>query len=219
MEVFETLHAFSWFNPSANNCNAYFIDGEKRILIDPGHYHLFEHVREGLSRLSLKAEDMDVIIITHGHPDHLEGARLFAGTSTLIAMHALELDFIRNMAPHYGEALGIKEFEPQILLRDGELHIGNVRFLVIHTPGHSPGSICLYWPEKKALFTGDVVFRQGVGRTDLPGGNGQALKDSIQKISGLDVEYLLPGHGDLVSGHQSVKKNFTDIASFWFSYL
>jgi glyoxylase-like metal-dependent hydrolase (beta-lactamase superfamily II) len=94
-----------------------------------------------------------------------------------------------------------------------------VNFQVIQTPGHSPGSICLYWSDRKVLFTGDVVFDQGIGRTDLPGGNGRALKESIKSISRLDVEYLLPGHGEIVSGREAVKANFTDIERMWFPYL
>ncbi len=90
---------------------------------------------------------------------------------------------------------------------------------VIHTPGHSPGSVSLYWHEKKALFTGDVVFKQGVGRTDLPGGNGEILKESIKRLSHLDVEEMLPGHGEIVSGGELVKTNFQEIERLWFADL
>jgi len=99
------------------------------------------------------------------------------------------------------------------------LKIGNLNFEVIHTPGHSPGSVCLYWPDRKTLFTGDVVFNQGVGRTDLPGGDGEKLKESIRKISRLDVDYLLTGHGDIVAGEEAVKQNFKAIEDFWFGYI
>ena len=219
MKIFENLHAFLWLDPTANNCNAFLIDGDKKILVDPGHYHLFGHVRDDLSKLSLSPKDIDFVIITHGHPDHMEGVKLFAETSTLIAMHATEMDFIKRVAPHYGDSLGITGFEPQILLHEGNVHIGNLTLDVIHTPGHSPGSICLYWPDKKALFTGDVVFNQGVGRTDLPGGNGEDLKKSNKRISHLSVDYLLPGHGDMISGHDQVNANFKDIERYWFAYL
>ena len=137
----------------------------------------------------------------------------------MIAIHAAELDFIKQMAPHYGETLGISGFEPDILLQEGDLKIGDLSFEVIQTPGHSPGSICLYWPDKKVLFTGDVVFSQGIGRTDLPGGNGEQLKESIKKISRLDAEYLLPGHGDIVSGLEEIRANFANIERNWFPYL
>jgi hydroxyacylglutathione hydrolase len=219
MKIFDDLHAFLWLNPAENNCNAFFIDGEKRILVDPGHYHLFGHVREELAGLSLTPDEIDIVIITHGHPDHMEGIKIFEATSTMIAIHAAEMDFIKQVAPHYGKALGVSDFEPEILLQEGYLKVGDLSFEVIQTPGHSPGSICLYWPDKKVLFTGDVVFNQGIGRTDLPGGNGKELKESIKKISRLDAEYLLPGHGDIVSGREAVKTNFANIERDWFPYL
>ena len=94
-----------------------------------------------------------------------------------------------------------------------------MNFRVINTPGHSPGSVCLYWLDNKVLFTGDVVFNQGVGRTDLPGGNGLELKESIKLLSGLEVEHLLTGHGDIISGRELVASNFEFIERFWFDYL
>jgi len=187
--------------------------------VDPGHYHLFGHVRDDLAGLSLSPDEIDIVIITHEHPDHMEGVKVFAGTPTMIAIHAVEMDFIKKIAPHYGDTLGVSDFEPDILLNEGDLKIGDLSFEVIQTPGHSPGSICLYWPDKKVLFAGDVVFNQGIGRTDLPGGNGEKLKESIKKISSLDVQYLLPGHGDIVSSREAVKTNFTNIERDWFPYL
>jgi hydroxyacylglutathione hydrolase len=219
MKLLDNLHVFLWNSMTANNCNTYFIDGEKRILIDPGHYHLFDHVRDEFDRLSLSPQDMDMVIITHGHPDHMEGVRVFQGTDAVVAVSSAEMAFIQTVAPHYGEALGIHGFEPQILVQEGSLKTGDLAFEVIHTPGHSPGSICLYWPDRKVLFTGDVVFNQGIGRTDLPGGNGKELKESIRRISRLDVEYLLTGHGDIVAGRENVEQNFKTIEAYWFAYL
>ncbi len=219
MLVSDNIHIFLWNDSTANNCNAFFIDGDKQILIDPGHDHLLEHVRDHLGALSLSFDDVDIVIITHGHPDHLEGVKSFNVSSTLIAIHELELEFIKKEAPHYVESMGLMDFEPDILLQAGELIIGGVRFQIIHTPGHSPGSFCIYWPDRKALFTGDVVFNQGVGRTDLPGGDGQALKESIRTLSQLEVEHLLPGHGEPISGRDLVKSNFADIERVWFDYL
>jgi len=219
MEISENLYAFLWLNPTTNNCNSYFIDGKKKILVDPGHYHLFGHVKDGLSSLSLTPEDIDVVIVTHCHPDHLEGVKIFVDTPASIAIPKVEMDFIKQVAPHYGEALGVPNFEPAILLQEGDMKIGDFGFQVIHTPGHSPGSVCLYWPDRKVLFTGDVVFYQGVGRTDLPGGNGEHLKASIKRISQLEVDYLLSGHGNVVSGRDLVKANFSEIERLWFAYL
>lgn len=219
MKIFDGLHAFMWDNPQANNCNTFLIDRDKKILVDPGHRHLFGHVHGGLYTLSLDPQDIDLVIITHGHPDHMEAVKIFAGTSTLIAVPAIEMDYIRNMPPHLTSALGVADFEPDILLREGDLQVGNLDLKVIHTPGHSPGSICLYWPEAKVLITGDVVFYQGIGRTDIPGGDGKKLKESINRISRIDADYLLTGHGDIVPGRELVKANFEEIKRIWFSYL
>jgi hydroxyacylglutathione hydrolase len=219
MEILENLFAFLWLNSSANNCNTFLINGTKKILVDPGHEHLFGHVRDELARLSLSLEDIDVVVITHGHPDHMEGVRSFADTPALTAVRVAERAFNIQTASRYGDAPAITHFEPDLLLRGGELNIGDMLFEVIEAPGHSPDSICLYWPDRKVLFSGDVVFNQGVGRTDLPGGNGEQLKESIRMLSELEVDYLLPGHGDPVIGRDRVKANFSEIERVWFAYL
>jgi glyoxylase-like metal-dependent hydrolase (beta-lactamase superfamily II) len=219
MKISEGLHAFVWRDTTANNANTYLIKGSKTILIDPGHQLLFENVKDHLSKLTITPHDIDLVILTHGHPDHVEAVRAFTNSRALIALHQAELDFIRRLAPHYGAAMGIKEFEPQILLQEGELQVGNMTFQIIHAPGHSPGSICIYWPQEKALITGDVIFYQGLGRTDLPGGNGQTLKESIKRLARLEVEHLLPGHGETLSGRALVKKNFSEVERVWFQYI
>ena len=219
MKISENLHAFVWKDPTANNSNTYLISGSKIILIDPGHYHLFGNVKDHLSKLSMTLQDIDLILLTHAHPDHVEAVRAFSNSRALIALHEAELDFVKELAPHYGTVMGIADFEPQILLQEGELKVGTMKFLVIHAPGHSPGSVCVYWPQEKTLITGDVIFDQGIGRTDLPGGNGQALKESIRRLSRLEVEQLLPGHGEALSGAALVKRNFSEVERVWFQYI
>ena len=76
-KVFEGLYAFIWQDNRQNNCNSYLIDDGKRILIDPGHSHLFSHVEQGLASLKIDTASIDLIIITHAHPDHMEAAQLF----------------------------------------------------------------------------------------------------------------------------------------------
>jgi len=212
-KIFDGLYAFIWQDYAQNNCNSYLIDSGKKILIDPGHKHLFGHVLGGLASLNISPDMIDIVVATHGHPDHLEAVDAFT-SPTKFTMHLLEYEYLLKL-----EGIYYQIPEPDFFLKQGDLTIGTELFEVIETPGHTPGSICLYWKANKVLFTGDVVFQQGIGRTDLPGGNGSQLKESIKKIMGLDVEYLLSGHGDIVSGRTAVAENFRAIRDYWFQYL
>jgi glyoxylase-like metal-dependent hydrolase (beta-lactamase superfamily II) len=213
MKILEGLYGFIWQSASENNCNSFFVDGAKKILIDPGHRHLFQHVKRGLAQIETTPEQIDVVLVTHGHPDHLEMVGSF-GPSTRWAMSRIDYEFVMK---YIGSHMDFPA--PAFFLQEGDLVIGDKTFRVILTPGHSPGSVCLYWTEKKVLFTGDVVFSQSIGRTDLPGGSGKQLKESISKLAELDVEVLCPGHGDVVAGRENVKKNFKLIKDFWFNQL
>jgi glyoxylase-like metal-dependent hydrolase (beta-lactamase superfamily II) len=206
MEVFKDLHAFIW-QSYPHNCNTYLIDGEKKILIDPGFAPLFSHVEPQMADLGVAVSDIDVVVATHGHPDHIDAVGLFP-KPTLFAMNEEEYEFIGG---------GQYFSRPDILLIDGETTIGEQTFRIIVTPGHSPGSVCLYWPERKALFSGDLVFNRNIGRYDLMGGDFELLKDSVRKIAELDCEYLLPGHGDMLVGREVIKANFEMIEDFWFN--
>jgi len=221
MIITDNLHAFIWDSMSVNNCNTYLIDGPKPILIDPGHVRLFDHVETGLDELGLTIDDISLVLCTHGHPDHLEAVQLFKDTPALFAIHETEWQWIQSRKEHVQERLGksLGLFEPDFLLREGTLSFGEMEFQVIHTPGHTPGSACIYWPEKRALFTGDLIFENGLGRTDLPGGNGEQIKTSIRSVSGLDAQWMLSGHGDVISGAAQVKKNFDDVIGYWFNYV
>jgi glyoxylase-like metal-dependent hydrolase (beta-lactamase superfamily II) len=221
MKLTDNLHAFIWQSMTANNCNAYFIDGPSRVLIDPGHRALFEHVQRGLEDLDLSIKDIDVVICTHAHPDHLEAVPLLKNTAALFTMHETEWQWAatigKQMSPSFG--IDINELRPDFFLTEGNLSLDGLDLDIIHTPGHSPGSVSLYWPQQKALFTGDLVFKEGVGRTDLPGGDGSQLKESIKGLKNLDVEWLLSGHGEVLSGSENVKKNFENVESFYFRYV
>jgi len=221
MQIVNNLHAFIWQSMTANNCNAYFIDGPTRVLIDPGHRALFEHVERGLRDLGRKPDDIDLIICTHAHPDHLEGVQLFKQKSVLFTLHETEWHWAKTAGKQMSAAFGIdiEAFSPDFFLKEGQLSLDGLEMQVFHTPGHSPGSVCLYWPMQKALFSGDLVFKEGLGRTDLPGGDGTTIKESIKRMSQLDVELLLSGHGEIVSGAQEVKSNFDQIEDFWFRYV
>lgn len=207
------LYGFIWQDYRQNNCNSYLIDGDRRILIDPGHSHLFTHVEQGLRSLGIDVASIDLVLVTHAHPDHMEAALLFKKPS-LLTMSEKDFTYLRELAGDY-----YRIPEPDFFLQEGDLEIGGLQFEVIDTPGHTPGSICLYWPKQGALFTGDLVFDQGIGRTDLPGGSGRHLKESIVKVEALQAKFVLPGHGGVVSGATAVSENFRQVRDHWFKYL
>jgi glyoxylase-like metal-dependent hydrolase (beta-lactamase superfamily II) len=221
MKLTDNLHAFLWQSMTTNNCNAYLIDGPSRVLIDPGHRAQFEHVQQGLEQLELSVNDIDLVICTHAHPDHLEAVALFKDTPTLFTLHETEWQWAVTIGKQMSAAYGIDidDFRPDFFLKAGTLSLDGLELDIIHTPGHSPGSVTLYWPLQKALFTGDLIFKEGLGRTDLPGGDGSKLKESIKGLKDLDVEWLLSGHGEVLSGAEKVKKNFEDVESFYFAYV
>jgi hydroxyacylglutathione hydrolase len=213
MRLSDDLYAFPWQSFTENNCNSYLIEGAFRILIDPGHQHLFHGLKDSLQVMGIGLGDIDLIIATHIHPDHIEAVQSFSSLSTMVTIHVEECRYFRETIARY------PQFEFDFFLTEGSLRAGDVELEVIHTPGHSPGSICIYWPFRKALFAGDVIFEQGVGRTDLPGGRSDQLKDSIRRLSSLDVELLLPGHGTIIRGKEEVARNFALVEQVYFGLL
>ena len=215
MRLSDELHAFPWRALNVNNCNSYLIDGPFKILIDPGHQDLFPELGNSLHSINIRLEDINLIIATHIHPDHIEAVQSFSSLSTMVTIHETEYHYFQERAA-YHQGFNI---EPDFLLTEGTLRAGNIELEVIHTPGHSPGSTCLYWPSHKALFAGDVIFEQGVGRTDLPGGSGDQLKKSIGRLSSLNIELLLPGHGNIIRGQKEIARNFSLIENTYFGIL
>ena len=195
MKILENLHGFLWNSMSANNCNTYLIDGPMRVLIDPGHLHLFGHVEAGLRQLRLGMDDMDLVVATHCHPDHLEAAKLFKDRQATFTVNETDWGLAKEMGRYLGASLETDAWSPAFFLQEGDLVVKGMLFRVIHTPGHSPGSISLYWPEQKALFTGDVIFKDGLGRTDLPGGNGSTLKRVSASLQSSMWNACFPGTG------------------------
>jgi glyoxylase-like metal-dependent hydrolase (beta-lactamase superfamily II) len=147
------------------------------------------------------AEGIETIVITHAHYDHIahitEIARLCDDAA--ICIHEADapglIDDARSLAMHFGaRSPGIV---PDTVLSDGD-RVGSLR--VIHTPGHTPGGICLYDPDAKILFSGDTVFTGGsFGRYDFPGGDRTVLAASLERLGALEVEGLYPGHGEPVA--------------------
>jgi len=217
MKVFDDFYAYPWVSYQENNCNTVFIDGKVPILIDPGHSHLFDNVVQGMARDGKAVESVKMVLCTHGHPDHIEALDRF-DESVIKAISREEYDYLNN---GYRELyLGMGCQSParsfKAFLREGEMRVGDKTFQVFLTPGHAPGAVCLYWKEKKVLFSGDTVFYMGVGRTDLYGGDMDLLGRSIMRLSQLDVEYLIPGHGEMVQGRKTIDNNFKAILREYF---
>jgi hydroxyacylglutathione hydrolase len=221
MQLSDNIYAYPWTSMQANNCNTYLVRcGSKLMMIDPGHAQLYGHVENGLVGDGIR-EDIDLVVLTHCHPDHMEAAAMLQRTGAKLAMGAQEAEFYEGEGKKLAGMMGVSlpDFVIDLFLEEGELTLDEETFQIILTPGHTPGHICVHLPSQKALFTGDLVFAQGVGRVDFPGGDGQALKDSILKIGALDLEMVLPGHGPVVSGADQVRLNFEVIEKTYFGMI
>lgn len=181
--------------PLQTNCYLYGCPETRRaVVIDPGD--------EGdLIRRELKRHGYELVkvILTHGHSDHIMALDdVLAGFEAPVMIHAEDAAMLgdpeRNLSVYMGRSFAFRK--PVLELQDGqEIAVGNRKLKVLHTPGHTPGSICL--AGNGLVLSGDTLFSGGVGRTDLPGGSMKALVDSIrEKLLVLPDETLVyPGHG------------------------
>ncbi|MBN1572142.1 MAG: MBL fold metallo-hydrolase [Deltaproteobacteria bacterium] len=222
MKIMDDLFAYPWTDMFENNCNSYYIGGDAKMLIDPGLTRFFPELLKRLSKDGIESADIENVFLTHSHPDHFEAVEAFLEVDGVnIVMSRAEADFLENVGLKFYPAFGldIPQYRIDRFIEDGTVKIGGVQFEAYITPGHSPGSVCLYWPEKKVLVSGDLIFYMNVGRTDFPGGNSALLKESIERVSKLDVEYLLPGHMQVVAGKGEIERNFEMVKKSVFPYL
>ena len=221
MIIEKGLFHYPWENPIENNCNSYIIRGDLTALIDVGHLKHLGRLLAAMEEDGFTPGDLNLIMSTHCHPDHFEGVSQFVESEVAMAMHQEEERYLKAHGETLYQMMGITSprFRADFYLREGTLKLGKIDLEVYHTPGHSPGSICFYWPQKKVLISGDVVFSGGVGRTDFPGGDANQLKHSIQRLSQLDIEAFLPGHGEIIMGKQLVQENFKFIRENYFPIL
>jgi len=192
------------------NCNIFGDETTgQAMVIDPGDDDA--RILEILARHGLT---VTAIVITHAHIDHIGGARkLQLATGAPVYMNLADTGLQRMLDVQAGW-LGVPTPEAvaiDVPANDGDkLLVGPTEFHVLHTPGHTPGSICLWLPAERKLVSGDTLFRDSIGRTDLPGGDGRQILQSIHRqlmdLPG-DTE-VFPGHGESTTIAHEKRSNY-----------
>ncbi len=195
------IHEMLTVGPLQCNCSVFGDETTREALVvDPGDN--IEGILAILERHGLK---LKAIAITHAHIDHIGGAqKLKASTGAPVYMNASDQPLYDHLDMQ-ATWLGIptpQQTDIDAPARDGDaLRIGQTQVHVLHTPGHTPGSISLWMPSEKKVVAGDTLFRDSIGRTDLPGGDSRAIFRSIEnKLLALPEEaVVIPGHGDITT--------------------
>ncbi|MEO2068567.1 MAG: MBL fold metallo-hydrolase [Desulfurobacteriaceae bacterium] len=184
---------------------------KEAMIVDPGDKVAIEEIEDLVSKEDLKVK---FIINTHEHPDHT-AANSWAKLSFPNAQLLMHEEAAKNLnfwtESEVGELAGA-EYSPQPdnFLKEGdELSLGNLKFTVFHTPGHSPGSIVLYSPQDNIAIVGDLIFKGSIGRYDLPMSDFNLLKNSIVKLLGnLNPDtVLISGHGPKTTVREELENN------------
>ena len=202
------------FNPIAENTYVVWDDTLEAAIIDAGNSNAAEdRTLDGF--IAEKGLRPVVAVNTHGHFDHTLGVPHVKRTYGVpFAAHGSDAFLLENAGPS-GRIFGVKVQElPAIdidLAGRSEISFGGTTLEIIHTPGHTPGHVCLFEPESRVLFTGDTLFADSIGRTDLPGGDySWIMKSILEKLLPLggDVR-VYPGHGgDTTIGREAANNPF-----------
>jgi len=189
------------FNFFEENTYVLWDDSLQGVVVDPGACVSSERSIL-LSFLKEKGISIEGIWLTHGHFDHIYGVRGIMDTYPAKAyMNPLEKETIRHNSEILGSYHFIEpprtDFETEAIADGDTLSLGDVNFTVLATPGHTPGGVCFYCEKEQILFSGDTLFRGTIGRSDLPGGNLEALLKGIdEKLISLPSDTTVyPGHG------------------------
>ena len=219
MQVAPSVYFYPFTSAVENNCNTIVLDGPEKVLIDPGHKHLWPALAARMEEDGLCPRDISLVIHTHCHPDHMEaGEFLEFDHGAVQAMSGVEADFLAGPGREFFPWMGLDYPRGSISrrLEPGPLDLGDKVLELYLTPGHTPGSLCLHWPEAGVLITGDVLFNGSIGRSDFKGGDILTLEASINRLAGLEnVDLVLPGHGPSIAGTDRVKANFATVRRFF----
>ncbi len=183
----------AWRVPPYDNGLYLIVDDRKEaIVIDPsmGERVVIDAAKEQGLRLV-------EILNTHGHPDHIFGnAAVKEATRARLAIH--RLDEYRLGSGRPPTPMSVPEAKADDLIEEGPLRfVADVDLVALHTPGHTEGSTCFYLASENALFTGDVLFKGNIGRTDFPGSDPRAMERSLERLAGLPpATRVYPGHGE-----------------------
>ena len=217
MKLTDGVYGYIWNAVFENNCNMYYFAEPLNLLFDPGLGKYMDVRFMDMKNDGLDPEKIGLQVLTHCHPDHFEAVPGLIEKGIGAAMHREEIDYYNEQGPRVFQMMGVPfpDIAFETVLEEGPWEVNGVALEVYHTPGHSPGSVCIYWPEKKALVCGDLIFDRSFGRFDLPGGDVKKLQESIKKISELEIEFLLPGHMNYIQGRDMVKRNFSLIIDYF----
>jgi hydroxyacylglutathione hydrolase len=220
MKITENL--FMYPEQGMMDSNTYVVPGAPGLLIDPGNARYLPSLIHLMGQDGFSPEDIGTIVNTHLHGDHCganEGFKGFSGAR--IALHSVQKANYQTVVVEAARFFGMPpdEFTEDDVIEGDTLTVGETVIGLIPAPGHSPDSVCYYLRDEKLLVCGDVIFEMNTGRTDLPGGSGDQLKASIERLAALGAEGLFPGHMGAVTGAENVTKNFQFVRSNVFPWL
>lgn len=192
------------FRGEKQGSHVYLVRGwDKNVLIDTGISFNFPHLKACLQKLGLKVRDVHLVVLTHEHFDHIGAAAFFFKTAVItahrLAANKIELQDEFVIRTKYEDAAS-KPFYAHLWLEDDTIiSLGNYELQVIHTPGHTSGCICIYEPNERLLFSGDIVFAGGTLSDIATSGNISDYVDSVERLNTLKISELYPGHGRVSS--------------------